>query len=203
MSRNKIIITCLISGLLFSVLGLAKPLLAQSDSMVLKGKVFSGKAIVALVGVAKDVSPVVKKKPMMNQVNQTFTPHIIYAITGQKVAFRNSEMIVHNVRSKKDGKTLFDKNTYPMQTIYHTFDEPGVYRIICDIHPSMLGYCIVLDKPYLYVKTNQQGEFSFDLPSGIRPGKYEIFAWSEKLGTSSTIEIKIPSAADKIIEIKF
>lgn len=203
MSRNKIIITCLISGLLFSVLGLAKPLLAQSNSMVLKGKVFVGKAIVALVGVAKDVSPVVKKKPVMNQVNQTFTPHIIYAIAGQKVAFRNSEMIVHNVRSKKGGKTLFDKNTYPMQTIYHTFDEPGVYRIICDIHPSMLGYCIVLDKPYLYVKTNQQGEFSFNLPSNIKPGKYEIFAWSEKLGISSTTEIKIPSAVDKVIEIKF
>lgn len=200
MGRNKIIIVCLISGLLFSALGLTKPLLAQDSSKVLKGKVLYQRgnrkasveqAIVALVGVADDISPVVKNKPVMDQVNQTFTPHIVYSMVGQKVAFKNSEMIVHNARCKKGGKTLFDQNQYPMGASYYTFKEPGVYRIVCDIHPSMLGFVIVLEKPYLYTKTNQQGEFSFDLSSGIKPGKYKIFGWSEQQSATGSLEIEI------------
>lgn len=198
------VIVCLISGLVFFASGLTRPLFAQSSSKVLKGKVIHqrgsqkvlvAQAIVALVGVADDLSDAVKKKPLMDQVNQIFTPHIVYSIAGQKVGFRNSEMIVHNVRSKKDGKTLFDKNTYPMRTVYYTFEEPGVYRIVCDIHPSMLGYFVVLDKPYLHTKTNGQGEFSFDLPSDIKPGKYTIFGWSEQQNVSSTLEISISDAS--------
>lgn len=200
MGRKKIITWCLITGLIFSVLGLTKPLLAQASSRVLKGKVFYqrankkipvAQAIVALVGVPAEISPVVKNKPVMDQVNQTFTPHIVYALAGQKVEFKNSEMIVHNARSKKGGKTLFDENQYPMGSSYYAFKEPGVYRIVCDIHPSMLGFVVVLDKPYLYTKTNQQGEFSFELPSGINPGKYKIFAWSEQQGANSSLEIEI------------
>ncbi len=204
------VIVCLIAGLIFSALGLTKPLPAQSNSKVLKGKVLYqrgnqkvsvAQAIVALVGLADDVSPGAKKKPVMDQVNQTFTPRIVYSMVGQKVGFRNSEMIVHNVRSKKDGKTLFDKNTYPMQSVYHTFEEPGVYRIVCDIHPSMLGYYVVLEKPYLQTKTNGQGEFSFDLPSDIQPGKYTIFGWSEQQNVTRTLEIEI-SGADPLTEIE-
>lgn len=202
MGRSKITIVCLISGLLFFAMGSAKPLFAQSTSKILKGKVLfqSGSqkvavedAIVALVGVDDEISPVLKKTPMMNQINQAFTPHIVYAIAGQKVEFKNSEMIVHNARCKKGGKILFDQNQYPMGSSSYTFAEAGVYRIVCDIHPSMLGFIVVLDKPYLHVKANQQGEFSFDLPSGVNPGKYEIFAWSEQQDITSSLEIEISS----------
>ena len=111
----------------------------------------------------------------LDQINLTFTPHVLPVLAGTTVAFPNSDEIRHNVFSP--GPPRFDLGTYPQKTTkYYLFDKPGVWTMLCNVHAEMSAYVIVTETPY-FAKTDKDGKF---LLKDVPAGKYMLKVWHEK-----------------------
>ena len=71
-------------------------------------------------------------------------------------------------------RKTFDLGLYPVGTSKHvTFDQAGVSRIFCNIHPNMAAYVIAVDTPY-FATSDAAGRFHL---SSVPPGTYTFHAW--------------------------
>ena len=120
----------------------------------------------------------------INQKGCMFLPHVAVARAGQKVIFKNSDTVLHNVRSESKVNKAFNI-AQPIQgmTSTKTFAEPELgIKIRCDVHFWMASFIHVLNHPF-YAVTGDDGSFEIkDLPAGT----YTVEVWHEKLGTQST-----------------
>lgn len=145
------------------------------------------------------------RERLIDQVSQSFEPHVLVTQTGREVEFMNSEMTSHNVRlvRQEDNKQLMNKMTFSGQSTSYTFEESGIVAVRCDIHPSMLAYTVVVDEPFLSTKTVDDGTFSLDLPEELT-GKVTVRAWDEDHGYSSPTPLQIENGSvDGPIEIVY
>jgi high-affinity iron transporter len=113
----------------------------------------------------------------MDQIAGAFYPPTLLARVGQPVQFFNSEGIMHsvNVASDSTRATVFNIATPPGFEAYtHVFDEPGVYRVTCDIHPNMSAFIVAVTAPYAAV-ADRDGRFRLE---GVAPGSYQASVWS-------------------------
>ena len=93
-----------------------------------------------------------QKKVVLDQRNLSFSPRVLAVRTGTTVEFPNNDRVFHNVFSFRDGKR-FDLGMYPVGTIRNvTFDQPGLSRIFCNIHPNMAAYVMAVDSGYFAVR---------------------------------------------------
>jgi plastocyanin len=157
-----------------------------------KGLRTSGDIVVSLE--APDLKVVPPKEPVvLDQKQMEFIPHVLAVVTGTTVSFLNSDSVAHNVFSP-DGK--YNLGTWPTgQSKDHIFDKPGVYTQLCQVHPEMEGYVVVLDTPY-YATTDATGQFAI---KSVPAGKYKLVAWSEKLKKGEqdiTVEAGKPATVD-------
>ena len=117
---------------------------------------------------ASGPDPLPEGPAVMDQISKRFEPEILYARVGQKVEFRNSEDMQHNVTAVRrgPGTEIFNVGTEPHQMHSYTFDRPGQYDIICDEHPGMQATLIAADAARATV-SNQSGKFTFaNVPLG-------------------------------------
>lgn len=151
--------------------------------------------MVLLTGVPAKSAPRLQEPIVMDQVNQTFSPHVLPVLAGQKVLFKNSEMTSHNVRlvRQADRKQLTNKFTAPNQQVPYTFEDTGVVDVLCDMHPSMHAYVLVLDEPFLKGQTGQDGRFSISV-ADVPAGDYALKAWSEDRGFTPSRTVSVPEA---------
>jgi plastocyanin len=112
-------------------------------------------------------------KVVLDQRNLTFFPHVLAVRVGTVVDFPNNDQVFHNVFSFRDGKR-FDLGLYPVgETRRIRFDEPGLSRLFCNIHPKMAAYVLAVDSPYFAV-ADRDGRFKLrDVPAGT----YTYHAW--------------------------
>lgn len=121
---------------------------------------------------APHAPPVVGTRPVIDQRNLEFLPHVLVVRVGTTVKFPNSDRVFHNVFSFKDGKK-FDLGFYPIGAIkYVTFDRAGVSRLFCNIHPGMAAYVVAVDSPY-FASSDASGGFTVAAPAG----RYTYHAW--------------------------
>jgi plastocyanin len=112
------------------------------------------------------------RQPVMDQRTLQFYPQVLAVRVGTTVKFPNSDRVFHNVFSFRDGKR-FDLGVYPIGAVkYVRFDQAGVSRLFCNIHPKMAAYIVAVDSPY-FATTDEDGTFSIDAP----PGTYTYYAW--------------------------
>ena len=96
---------------------------------------------------------------MLDQRNLSFSPHVLVVRVGTTVDFPNNDRVFHNVFSFRDGKR-FDLGMYPVGTMQQvTFDQPGLSRIFCNIHPNMAAYVLTVDSPY-FARADESGAFT-------------------------------------------
>lgn len=127
----------------------------------------------------------------MSQKDRQFTPHVLVVEQNAEVEFPNLDSIMHHVYSFSKSKT-FELKLYreqPQAPI--TFDQAGVVELGCNIHDWMLGYIVVVDSPF-YGITNEQGQFSFDVPAG----EYTLTVWHEGFGDISSTESQTVTVSD-------
>jgi plastocyanin len=111
-------------------------------------------------------------EPVMDQRSLQFLPQVLVVRVGTRVKFPNSDRVFHNVFSFKDGKK-FDLGLYPVGAVKHVlFDQPGVSRLFCNIHPKMAAYIVAVDSSY-FATSNERGAFRIDAPAGT----YTYHAW--------------------------
>ena len=110
---------------------------------------------------------------VLDQRNLNFSPRVLAVQTGTRVRFLNDDRIFHNVFSYHDGKR-FDLGLFPVGAVKSVpFDQPGLSRIFCNIHPQMAAYVMVVDTPYFAV-SDEAGRF---VVASVPAGEYAAHAW--------------------------
>lgn len=116
-------------------------------------------------------------RAVMDQMRLTFVPHVLPIVTGTTVAFPNSDDVRHNVFSPSAAKR-FNLGIYPAGDTRHVvFDRAGVVELLCNVHPEMSAYVLVIDTPFA-ATVGTDGAFAI---SGVPPGTYTVVAWHERL----------------------
>lgn len=132
------------------------------------------------------------KHAEMDQEQMKFKPHVIVVLKGTTVDFLNSDHVGHNVfwpavgKNKKLGNNLGNW-PYGVKRPF-TFNDLGDVSLLCNVHPEMSGYVVVVPTPYFAV-ANKEGEFEIkDVP----PGHYTLKTWSEE-GKPTTQPVEVTS----------
>jgi plastocyanin len=128
------------------------------------------------------------KPTFIDQSSQMFTPGEMIARTHQPVQFRSSEDVLHNIRviRSDDKKPIFNVATPPWGSYSHTFDEPGIYDVSCDIHAAMRATILVSSSPYATI-ADGTGRFTFE---DVVPGTYTLVAFADGTRKEKTVEIR-------------
>ena len=133
----------------------------------------------------------------IDQKGFRFIPHVLVVQTGSTIRFLNNDNEPHNVYSPEGRYNL---GTWPTgDTKDYTFKKPGIYSQLCNIHPDMLAYVVVVDTPYFAV-TDATGAF---LIRNVPAGKYKLVAWQEKKdGLEQDLEVVAgkPVVLDLVLE---
>jgi plastocyanin len=118
-------------------------------------------------------------KPVMDQTKMTFAPHMLVVPEGTTVEFLNSDPVGHNVywpSVSGNKKLAHNLGTWPKgEKKSFQFNDPGVVSLLCNVHPEMNGYIIVVPTPYFAV-TDKSGNYEI---KNVPPGKYTLKTWSE------------------------
>lgn len=122
--------------------------------------------------------PPQKKNPFMGQKGLVFAPHILPVLKGSTVDFTNDDSVAHNVFTPPGAATRFNLGLYGVGVKKEvTFNNVGEVPLLCNVHPEMLGYVIVLQNPYFALSDNS-GKYEIrNVPSGT----YKLKVWHEKL----------------------
>jgi plastocyanin len=134
------------------------------------------------------------KHVVMDQRHLEFVPHVLVVLKGTTVDFVNSDATLHNVFWPSIGgnkKLARNLGTWPQgQHKSFTFDNLGAAPLLCNVHPEMSGYVIVVPTPYFAV-TDSAGDYVIkDVP----PGKYTLKTWSEE-GKPATEPVDVSGAS--------
>jgi plastocyanin len=146
---------------------------AVRGKVTVKGVKTNANAVVTLEAPGLELDP--PAEPFrIDQKGFRFIPHVTVIQTGSTVRFLNNDPEPHNVYSPEGRYNL---GTWPTgDTRDYTFKKPGVYSQLCNIHPDMLAYVVVVDTPYFAV-TDATGAF---LIRNVAAGEYKLVAWHEK-----------------------
>ena len=126
----------------------------------------------------------------MDQVGKEFAPHVLPILKGTTVDFLNADPFVHNVFSPDAAADKFNLGSWGQgEKRSYTFNKLGEAVMLCDLHPEMEGWIVVLPTPYFAV-TDQNGDYSIkDAPEGT----YTLKTWHKKLKSPGQ-EITMTSA---------
>jgi len=113
---------------------------------------------------------------LMNTLRKQFAPNALAIVAGASVEFPNGDPILHNAFSTSAGNE-FDAGLYGQgEKEVVQFKRPGLVRVYCNVHHSMMAHILVLDSPF-FAKPDMQGRFALkNLPTGDG----ELFIWHER-----------------------
>jgi plastocyanin len=136
--------------------------------------------------------PTPTQHALMDQKDLKFQPHVLVVLKGTTVDFLNSDPVQHNVFWPEVGrnkKLAHNMGTWPQGVKKSfTFNDVGSVPLLCNVHPEMSGYIIVVPTPY-FALTNREGQYEI---KGVPPGKYTLTTWSEE-GKPVTQSIDVTS----------
>lgn len=130
------------------------------------------------------------KNPAMDQKNLTFIPRVLPVVVGTTVDFLNADDVLHNVFSPDACAGKFNLGSWPKgQVRSYKYDKLGCQSVIlCNVHPEMEAYVVVLQNPYFAV-TDKDGNYSI---KNVPAGKYSLKVWNEKMKADAK-EIVVPA----------
>jgi len=134
-----------------------------------------------------------KDHVVIDQRKMAFIPHVVAVQLGTTVEFLNSDPVGHNVYwpSVSGNKKLsHNLGTWPKgKKKPFQFNDPGVASLLCNVHPEMSGYVVVVPTPYFAV-TDKDGNFEI---KNMPVGKYTLKTWSEE-GKPTTQAVDVSGA---------
>jgi plastocyanin len=170
-----------------------------SQANEIKGKVsVQGIKSAEYIAVYVDVIPDKKFDPpkehvVIDQKKMTFVPHVVAVQQGTTVDFLNSDPVGHNVywpSISGNKKLSHNLGTWPQGGKKpFQFNDLGTAPLLCNVHPEMSGYVVVVPTPYFAV-TDKEGNFEI---KNIPAGKYTLKTWSED-GKPTTQAVDVSGA---------
>jgi plastocyanin len=116
------------------------------------------------------------KTVTFDQAKCIFEPHVLGMMVGETVKLKSSDPVNHNVNVKLKASTFNQTiaggqaQDYPLTGSERT---PGA--VVCDIHPWMSAWWMVLDNPYITV-TDKNGNFEI---KNVPAGPQKVVVWQE------------------------
>jgi plastocyanin len=116
---------------------------------------------------------------VVNQRKMAFVPRVTAVMKGTTVEFLNSDSVGHNVywpSISGNKKLAHNLGTWAKgEEKSFQFNDPGVAALLCNVHPEMSAYVVIVSTPYFAV-TDLSGSFEIkDIPAGT----YTLKTWSE------------------------
>jgi plastocyanin len=165
----------------------------------IKGKVsVQGIKTPANIAVYVDAIPDKKFDPptqhvVVDQKKMEFIPHVVVLLQGTTVDFTNSDPVGHNVywpSISGNKKLTHNLGTWPKgEKKSFQFNDLGVAPLLCNVHPEMSGYVVVVATPYFAV-TDKDGDYEI---KNVPAGKYTIKTWSED-GKPTTQAVEVTAS---------
>ena len=179
---------------------LALALAGTSRANDIKGKV-SVQGIKTAENIAVYVDVIADKKfdapkdhIVIDQRKMAFLPHVVAVQQGTTVEFLNSDSVGHNVywpSISGNKKLSHNLGTWPKgDKKPFQFNDLGVASLLCNVHPEMSGYVVVVPTPYFAV-TDKDGNFEI---KNVPAGKYTLKTWSED-GKPTTQAVDLSGAS--------
>src|SRR5262249_37013994 len=124
-----------------------------------------------------------------DQTGCVYAPHVAGAMVEQKVKFRNSDDMMHNVHGLPFSNKEFNFGQVKgsENDVKFTTQEVPV-KVVCNVHTGfMTAFVGVVDHPFFAV-TDAAGKFEI---KKLPPGKYTLGVWHERLTVpDQEIEVK-------------
>src|ERR1700682_2152529 len=138
---------------------------------------------------------------LVDQKSMKFLPHVVVVVQGTTVDFQNSDPVGHNVywpSISGNKKLTHNLGTWPKgDKQSFQFNDLGVAPLLCNVHPEMSGYVVVVATPYFAV-TDKDGNYEI---KNAPAGKYRLKTWSEDgkprtqavdvSGATATVELTV------------
>jgi plastocyanin len=170
MKRNVVVLIVVIAGLTLA-----------ASAGTISGQVsgISGQSVVYVDAISGKTFPAPAEHPVIDQKGLVYQPHVTAVLVGTTVDFLNSDSVAHNVfwtsigGNKKLGHNL---GTWPKgEKKSFKFDAPGAVPILCNVHPEMSAYLVVVPTPY-FATSDQAGNYKIE---NVPDGSYTVIAWHE------------------------
>lgn len=122
----------------------------------------------------------------MDQQNKVFLPFVLPVVQGTTVEFNNGDDLTHNVFGV--GADEFNLGNWTKGIVReHSFNKLGEVSILCNVHPEMEAYILVLQNPY-FAHPDGGGKFRI---VGVPPGEYVVKAWYRS--KTKKVNVKVPA----------
>jgi plastocyanin len=131
--------------------------------------------VILVGGVARGKQPAADV--VLDSSRCSFVPRVSVTTPGERARVKNADPLVHNPHGRLGKPTVFNLALPRDQMIDITrrLTQPGVVRVVCDVHPHMTAWVVVHDSPY-YAVTDERGAFRIE---GLPPGSYKVTMWHE------------------------
>jgi plastocyanin len=106
----------------------------------------------------------------------TFFPFVSLMTAGGTLTYVNSEPFPDSAYSLSNEKWDFGL-VESRGSRKRVFPNPGIYTILCQLHPNQVAYLIVSPSSY-YARTDKNGQY---IMSNVPAGTYEAVAWAPRL----------------------
>lgn len=153
------------------------------DVVVGAGNTLQNVFIYVKDGLPPRLYPVPTAPVVLDQQQCRYVPRVLGLQVGQQLTIRNSDALLHNVRSEGAINEPFDIGT-PIQgmEVQRTFVTREVMvPFKCNVHAWMNAYVGVLEHPFFAV-SDETGRFSI---GQLPPGTYTLEIWHERFGTQT------------------
>jgi plastocyanin len=170
MKRNTLILIAAVVG--FSLAASAGTISGQVSGV-------AGQSVVYVDTISGKTFPAPTQHPVIDQKGLVFQPHVTAVQVGTTVDFLNSDSVAHNVFWTSIGgnkKLNHNLGTWPKgERKSFKFDTPGAVPILCNVHPEMSAYLVVVPTPYFAV-SDQTGTYKIE---NVPDGSYTVVAWHD------------------------
>ena len=142
-----------------------------------------------------------KEHVVVDQLGCRYEPHVVGAMAGQTIEFRNSDKTDHNIHAVPKHNPEWNESQSPKSApITKHFNKPEIMvPVKCNQHPWMKMYVNVAENP-LFAVTDASGNFEI---KGLPPGEYTIAAVQEKLGERTMTLRVAPHEQKKNVDFSF
>ena len=138
--------------------------------------------VVTLRGPGLDRQPGQPRNIQLDNIGCRFAPHVQAAPVGSNLLLLNSDVILHDAHGRIGPRTLFNDGIPRWRRVTRTLRQPGVIKIICELHHAWMSAYIVSTPNRFFAVTGSRGRYAID---GIPPGTYDVRFWHERLGEVS------------------
>ena len=163
------------------ILAILVGLALASSAGTISGQVsgVAGPSVVYVDTISGKTFPAPTQHPVIDQKGLVFQPHVTAVQVGTTVDFLNSDSVAHNVFWTSVGgnkKLNHNLGTWPKgERKSFKFDTPGAVPILCNVHPEMSAYLVVVPTPY-FATSDQAGNYKIE---NVPDGSYTVVAWHE------------------------